>query len=89
MTKKVTKNIKVVEFIEKVGELNFCDEPTDEDLFKITSAFSDSDYQIELTSHERRRYYHSYWRDPDEKPAVEETIYTLNIYKKIIKEVEE
>ena len=87
MTKKVTKNVKVIEFIERVAELTFCNEPTDEDIVKIGFALGDYGYQTELTTSERRRYKH-YWRYEEDKPE-SETLYILNIYKKITKEVEE
>ena len=90
MTKKVTKNIKVIDFIEKVGLLEFCGEPTDNELVNIVSALGECGYQTELSSFERRKHVHytSYYRDEDEKPEVN-TIYVLNIYKKITKEVME
>lgn len=87
MTKKVTKNVKVVELIERVCELQFCVEPTDEEVAKIISALGGCGYQTEAIQTERRRYHH-YWRDDNDKPEVE-TLYILNIYKKITKEVEE
>ena len=93
MTKKITKNVKVVEFIERVAELNFCNEPTDEDIIKITSALGSCEYQTELTKSERRRYryrpYHTYVDDQKSNEEEVETIYILNIFKKITKEVEE
>ena len=87
MTKKVTKNVKVVEFIEKVCDLHICVEPTDEEVVKIVSALGGCGYQTELVQTKRQRYRH-YWCDDNDKPEVE-TFYILNIYKKITKEVEE
>ena len=91
--KKVSKNVKVIELIERVAELYFCDEPTDEDIFKITAAFGNYDYQTELTKSERRRYryrpYHTYVDDQKSNEEEIETIYILNIFKKITKEVED
>lgn len=91
MTKKVTKNVKTLDFIEKIGSLYFWDEPTDEDMAKIVSALGDCEYQTELVHDERRRY-RRYWNDDENcRSTTQETerIYILNIYKKITKEVEE
>lgn len=87
MTKKVSKNVKVIEFIERIGELYFCTEPTDDDIIKIVSALGGYEYQTELVKNERRRHRRGYW-DEEEESCVEQ-IYILNIYKKITKEVEE
>ena len=83
MTKKTTKDVKVIELIERIGELYLCDEPTNEDIANIVSALGDRNYQTELIQQKRKRYLY------DEDERVTETFYRLLIYKKVTKEVEE
>lgn len=88
--KKVTKDVRVIELIEKVAELYFSNEPTNDDIINIASALGDYNYQTELTKTERRRYRHRFASYIDEEKSEEvETIYILNVYKKITKEVED
>lgn len=89
-SKKVTKNVKVVEYLERVARLEFMNEPTDDDIINIVSGLSANDYQTELTTFERhQRRYSSYYSYNEEKPEeTTTTIYLLNIYKKVTKEVE-
>ena len=54
MTKKTTKDVKVIELIERIGELYLCDEPTNEDIANIVSALGDRNYQTEFPGHFQR-----------------------------------